>query len=238
MKIIKISMLQEITLSHQQNTVVGGNRHNLPFLGLPLGFESNCGQADAKVKFLARGSRYTFFLTPTEAVLVLRTLQRRTATSAVADTPDRTGTGDAVVVHLQWIGAEPEPRIRGVERQPGKRHYLLGNDPANWCTNVAAYARVEYRDLYPGVDLVYSTNGENLRYDILVAPGTNPEAITLAFEGAERLEIDDKGGLLVHTTAGSIRQPRPGNLLQGLPHTSPSAAGPGRRSRGVRRVRS
>src|SRR5687768_16285146 len=37
---------------------------------LPLQFEANRGQTDPEVKFLSRGAGYTFFLTPTEAVMV------------------------------------------------------------------------------------------------------------------------------------------------------------------------
>ena len=39
---------------------------------LPFAFEANTGQTAKEVKFLARGSGYTLFLTPTEAVLSLR----------------------------------------------------------------------------------------------------------------------------------------------------------------------
>jgi hypothetical protein len=39
---------------------------------LPLSFEANRGQADARVRFLARGGGYTVFLTDDEAVLTLR----------------------------------------------------------------------------------------------------------------------------------------------------------------------
>ena len=39
---------------------------------LPLHFEANQGQTDARVRFLARGSGYALFLTPSESVLVLR----------------------------------------------------------------------------------------------------------------------------------------------------------------------
>src|SRR4051794_20254616 len=39
---------------------------------LPLAFEANRGQAAAGVDFLARGSGYALGLTPTEAVLALR----------------------------------------------------------------------------------------------------------------------------------------------------------------------
>src|SRR5438105_3468107 len=38
---------------------------------LPLSFEANRGQTDAKVRFLSRGRGYTLFLTPAGAVLSL-----------------------------------------------------------------------------------------------------------------------------------------------------------------------
>src|SRR5438132_267339 len=43
---------------------------------LPLSFEANQGQTDARARFLARGSGYSLFLTPTEAVLTLRKDER------------------------------------------------------------------------------------------------------------------------------------------------------------------
>ena len=42
---------------------------------LPLSFEANQGQTDARVRFLARGDGYTIFLTDDEAILTLRKSQ-------------------------------------------------------------------------------------------------------------------------------------------------------------------
>src|SRR5687768_4838774 len=42
------------------------------YLRLPLAFEANAGQTDARVRFIARGPGYTLFLTTDEAVLSLR----------------------------------------------------------------------------------------------------------------------------------------------------------------------
>ena len=39
---------------------------------LPLSFEANQGQSNARVKFVSRGSGYTLFLTSSEAVLLLQ----------------------------------------------------------------------------------------------------------------------------------------------------------------------
>ncbi len=42
---------------------------------LPLSFEANKGQIDAKVDFLSRGNGYSLFLTPNEAVLALKKVE-------------------------------------------------------------------------------------------------------------------------------------------------------------------
>ena len=44
---------------------------------LPMRFEANTGQSDRNVKFLSRGSGYTLFLTSNEAVLSLKSQERR-----------------------------------------------------------------------------------------------------------------------------------------------------------------
>src|SRR5579863_10244064 len=46
---------------------------------LPLVFEPNQGQTDARVKFLARGSGYGLYLTAHEAVLALQQPKSRTS---------------------------------------------------------------------------------------------------------------------------------------------------------------
>ena len=40
---------------------------------MPLSFEANQGQVDSSVQFLSRGQGHTLFLTPSDAVLTLRT---------------------------------------------------------------------------------------------------------------------------------------------------------------------
>src|SRR5437879_1232125 len=72
----------------------------------------------------------------------------------------------------------------GLDEQPGKSNYLLGNEPSQWLLGIANYAQVQYQDVYPGVDAVYHGNQRQLEYDFRVAPGADPGAIRLAFTGA------------------------------------------------------
>ena len=113
------------------------------------------------------------------------------------------------VVRMKLVGANPSPRVSGLEELPGRSNYFLGNDPSKWRTNVPTYAKVQYKDVYPGVDLVYYGNQRELEYDLIVAPGANPEAIQLAFEGEDELELDGQGDLVLHSDGGQVRLHKP-----------------------------
>ena len=69
---------------------------------------------------------------------------------------------------MKLIGANPNPRVVGLDELPGKSHYFIGNDPQNWHTNTPTYAKVQYRDIYPGIDLIYYGNQRQLEYDLNV----------------------------------------------------------------------
>ncbi|MFN3648336.1 MAG: fibronectin type III domain-containing protein [Armatimonadota bacterium] len=160
---------------------------------LPLTFEPNLGQTDPRVKFMARGPGYNLYLTGSEAVLSLPSAGER--------------RGE--VLRMQVEGARPAPRARGLSRLEGKVNYFRGADRSKWLRNVSTYGRVQFDEVYPGIDLVYYGAQSELEYDFVVKPGADPEAVKLRFSGAKRLEVDAKGDLLLHTTSGPVRQHRP-----------------------------
>jgi Beta-propeller repeat/HYDIN/CFA65/VesB-like, Ig-like domain len=152
---------------------------------LPLAFEVNRGQSDSRVKFVSRGSGYTLFLTRNEAVLALRQssvarsqLPKPATNNGRRTTDDEPKTAD-VVLRMKLLGANPSSQVTGLDELPGKSNYFIGNNPKKWRTDVPNYARVEYKSIYPGVDLVYYGNHQQLEYDFVVAPGANPGAIKL-----------------------------------------------------------
>jgi len=177
---------------------------------LPLHFEANQGQTHQDVRFLARGPGYSLYLTAGEAVLVLAK-PNPDAKRDLRSTPERPGAqprGTPVVVRMSLVGAASKPLVSGLDELPGKANYLIGK-PAKWRTNVPTYAKVHYREVYPGIDLVYYGNQRQLEYDFVVSPGANPERIVLGFQGAERLEINAEGELVLHATGEVIRQRAP-----------------------------
>ncbi len=75
----------------------------------------------------------------------------------------------------------------------------MANDRAKWRTEVANYAKVRYRGIYRGVDLVFYGNQEKLEYDLIVKPGADPNVIRLAFDGARSMSVDRNGDLVLQT---------------------------------------
>lgn len=163
---------------------------------LPMSFEENRGQTGGGVQFLSQGQGYSLFLTSRGAVLSLR--------SQLSPTKP----GKHAVVRMEFSGAHPAA-VTGEDRQAARSSYFVGNDPAQWVVDAPNYARVRYRALYPGVDLVFYGNQRQLEYDLVVAPGADPGAIRLKFDGLDGLRLDRDGDLLLRTGAGEIRQHRP-----------------------------
>jgi hypothetical protein len=171
--------------------LMAGDLWGAPFGARPLAFEENRGQTDSRVRFLSRGDGYGLFLTLDEAVLSLHE------------------GNSARTLRLRWEGAAPAPRVAGEGELPGKSHYLVGNDPAKWRTGIASYQKVQYKEIYPGIDLVFYGNPRQLEYDFVLAPGADPRTVRLAVEGADRMEIDPAGDLVLHLGGGDVRLKRP-----------------------------
>jgi hypothetical protein len=176
---------------------------------LPLSFETNQGQTDRRVRFLSRGSGYNLFLANTEAVLQLQhtdfAAQNEKAVRSASDSENP----QSIVLRTKFVGARRTARVEGENEQSGKVNYILGNDPRKWRADISTYAKVTYKNLYPGIDLSYYGNQQQLEYDFVVAPGADPRAIRLDLQGADKIQVDDRGDLLMAVAGGTVRQRKP-----------------------------
>jgi hypothetical protein len=180
---------------------------------LPLRFEVNAGQTDARVKFLTRSNGYVLFLTADEAVMTLGqpgTRRKKGEEPHVSNgKAERQPKQSRAVVRMRLAGANPTPRIEALDELPGKTNYFMGDDPAGWRTGIKSYARVRYAQVYRGVDLVYYGKGQQLEYDFHVAPGADPGLIRLSFKGPESIEVNADGDLVLHAAYGDLLQRKP-----------------------------
>ncbi len=169
----------------------------IKYNSLPLLFEANRGQVDKQVQYLSRGKGYGFFFTPKEAVM---TFNRQDPYSGQV-------TNSTISMHL--IGANPNPEVLGKNSLVTKTNYLIGNDPSKWKRNVSNYEKVLYKEVYPGIDLIYYGNKNTLEYDFIVFPGADSKVINMEFEGVESMELDDEGHLVLISLHGNLIQRAP-----------------------------
>jgi hypothetical protein len=179
---------------------------------LPLSFESNQGQTNAKVRFLTHSSDSTLFLTPTEAVFSLAAQRQRKEKSALlrAQKISREATKTSYVnLHMQMVGSDP--KAVALQQQPlaGRINYFIGKDPSQWHSGVPTFGRVGFHGVYKGVDLVYYGNQRHLEYDFVVAPHADPKQIILHFAGATGVHLNAAGDLIVSTQGRELQWRKP-----------------------------
>ncbi|HXA49903.1 MAG TPA: SBBP repeat-containing protein, partial [Candidatus Acidoferrum sp.] len=160
-----------------------------PALQLPYTFELNQGQTDPSVRYLARGKGYTLFLTDLEAVMKLQ----RSASSEV--------------LRMSLAGGRAPMQVDALDRE-GSSNYFVG-DARQWKRDVPRFARVRYRGVYPGIDVLYHSQEGQLEYDFVVAPGASPSAIGVRFDGAKQIRVNRAGDLELALAGGTLVHRRP-----------------------------
>lgn len=197
-------------VSHSPNAHITGSeaqRKNIQsFASRPLGFEVNQGQTDSRVKYFAHGNGYTLFLTADGAVISAARMH-----SADSQMPS--------VIRMQLLGANQNAPIEGEDLASSYSNYYIGNNPQNWHTHVAQYGRVNYRDVYSGVDMAFhgmqseesqgTRSKSALEFDFVLAPRADAAQIALQFSGTEKIKADASGDLVLSSNAGDVRLRKP-----------------------------
>jgi hypothetical protein len=130
-------------------------------------------------------------------------------TGAQAEACGYGGEGARRVLRMRAVGANPHASVSGEEMLRAKVNYFIGNDPSLWRTNIPTFGKVRLHEVYPGIDLIYYGNEGRLEYDFIVAPGAEPNWITLEFEGADDVRTDERGDLVLTVAGREIRWQKP-----------------------------
>jgi len=153
---------------------------------VPLFFIANRGQAPPAVHFMAKGSGLTAYFSPGE--VLFRVAGRS--------------------VRVQFEKANPSPRIEGMERLPGHASFLIGAQ-RDWRPDVPLYGAVAYRELYPGIDMVYGGEGRDLKSEFVVGSGADPSRIRFRYAGAGGVRVEEDGALAIPVEGQELREQAP-----------------------------
>ena len=144
------------------------------------------------MKFLSQGSRLLDPLAPSEVLLNL---------------PGKAGRQSTI--RMGFPGAKSSPAMAGAGGKAPSAAILSETTRPKWVTGTPNFARVRYREIYPGIDLAFYGNQGQLEYDFVVAPGASPKAIRLQFDGVDGMHLDRAGDLVLNAANGEVRQHKP-----------------------------
>jgi len=159
---------------------------------IPIFFVENRGQFDAEsaanppVRYVMKGPAVTGYFSSNQVLLTMGQSSFR----------------------VSFPGANPTPVLEGI-RAMGARVNFMRGDRRDWRTDLPAYGGIAYRNIFPGVDLVYSVSSNSLKSDFYLAPGSDPSDIHMQYDGAGLVRIDEAGALVLAGSRGEFRENAP-----------------------------
>ena len=156
--------------------------------GSPILFERNVGQAEADAQFLVRAHDYRLLLEE-------RGLRVKNPHGGAAP-------------EIRFVAASKHARLEGIGPVVSRVNDYIG-PPSEWVTGAPCWSRVQYRNLYPDIDLVFYGDGADLEYDVRVAPGGDPSRMVFAVDASMQPAINASGDLVLSTASGAFTWHKP-----------------------------
>lgn len=108
---------------------------------------------------------------------------------------------------MEFVGSSATA-VRGEEQLEPYFNYFVGNDPARWKSEVHAFKRIVYENLYNGTDLYVFESNEQLKYEFRLSAGADPANINIRYSGTNGLSLQE-GNLIVATSLGKVVEMKP-----------------------------
>ena len=100
----------------------------------------------------------------------------------------RNDTADAIAFTIAFEKQNEGVTPIGENRLPTKFNYYYGDKKGENCR---AFGSVLLKELYPGIDMRLYTQNHHIKYDLIVAKGTDPSLIKMNYKGVERVFLED-----------------------------------------------
>jgi len=170
----------------------------------PLTFVANRGQMDEQVAYYVPGAKTTIYFSH-EGVTFTQ-IARPATTDAGGQA---TGTQDQRwSIKMDFLHANPHAQVIAGAPLSTRISYFQGGASQSM-TDLPTYGGITYKDLWPGIDAVFSGTGKQLKYTFLAQPGADPNQIQLAYRGATSVQLTSGGELSIKTPVGGFADAAP-----------------------------
>jgi gliding motility-associated-like protein len=179
-----------------------------PAFGQSLEFVRNDGQWEGDFRYKARTANGDAYLGSQSFTYVIGASDNLQLQDEYKHGQKKEVTLKYHTYRMSLEGAAGKPEIVASKEQSWYYNYFLGNKPENWHSEIHPALALDYKGVYPGVDMHFSSQSSNLKYEFVLEPGVDPAIVRLRFEGTDGLGIKDRN-LQIRTSVGTVEELRP-----------------------------
>ncbi len=195
-----------ISNAHIRDTLEGASKWR---------FIENKNQWDNNILFKTQAHGGVLFLEKNLFTVVLEDVEVKNRLLAYKNSPEiraRINLNDSIIKYhaykMQFVNSNSNVLIKPENSFPDYENYFIGNDSKKWASNVLSYQTVVYNNLYNGINLTVYSKDYHLKYDFVVSPNSDPNQISIKYEGVNGLNIS-KGNLIIKTSLYNIVELKP-----------------------------
>ncbi len=111
-------------------------------------------------------------------------------------------------VEVSFRNANPSPQITPSETYKQQAELSYHNQRGSF-SGIKQYGNLKYQEIYPNIDLVYSSFLSYLKYEFIVKSGGNPDLIQMDYKGADKIYLHENGTLVIESSIGGIAEYKP-----------------------------
>lgn len=112
------------------------------------------------------------------------------------------------VYRVNFPGCNATAKTKNSEKHKTYYNYYLSDDPSGWAGNCAAYGKITRENFYPGIDFIYYSQDQMLKYDFVLKPGADHELINMKFDAMDSIVIENNR-LKIYTSVGIVYEQKP-----------------------------
>jgi hypothetical protein len=160
---------------------------------MPLYFIPNQGQMNQQVFYYVQGKDKTIYFTSGGLTYSFNAPRL---------------TSQRWVVKMEFVGASENVKPECLEQGETIVSYFHGK-PGQWHAGLQSASKIIYRELWPGIDLIYSGTINKMKYEFIIHPGADPSQVKLAYHGIKSMAENNLGQLEVKTPGGTFTDDTP-----------------------------
>jgi uncharacterized delta-60 repeat protein len=112
-------------------------------------------------------------------------------------------------IDLTFDNVNSASKTYAMNEKPDYLNYFLGHCPAG-ITEIHGNQRLVTTELYPNIDLIYSSNQNGIKYYFIIKPGGELRNLNMTYTGASSFNLDGTtNSLTINSSIGSVTFERP-----------------------------